>query len=260
VSTVTKFILINSFPKSGNTWLRSILSHLLFDGSLARIPDRYHQSPHQGTPFTLPGGETIKLYKHHDSGLRQIDGAIEEEHLCVFYIVRHPLDVFVSQLNYMLLPLSSIADPSLRPSVSRYALKSAKPIDQLSHDEIDIYFKSFVLFGTLQPLFTTAGSWIEHAQYWHTQMSGPVPIIRLRYEDMLLDPFTALEPAINLLGCSRNDLEVALLRADESTARDGAFFWRRQANSHLDFLSSAQIKLFYDLYSQELMDLGYPAL
>ena len=65
----------------------------------------------------------------------------------VLYIVRHPLDVFLSQLNYV------SANVTANPNIM---LPCNSVEDVIARGDLDLYFGAFSVFGTLQPGFADA--------------------------------------------------------------------------------------------------------
>ena len=92
-----------SFPKCGNTWLRAIVAAMV---GIPQEPDdlqKYLTDIYQGTPYQHPWehqGRRWLFYKaHHNHVLTEFKGQPLETDK-VIYIYRHPLDAFVSYLNF----------------------------------------------------------------------------------------------------------------------------------------------------------------
>lgn len=251
-----RFIPIVSFPKSGNTWLRSIFSHLLYDGAFESIPNKYTQGPFVGGVAALPGGVQLRMYKSHDRILHGSVGNLEVRHVGAIHIIRHPLDVFLSLLNYMLLNPESV-HPDLRPGKHSFAFPPASIEEILSGEQLDVFFKTFVLYGTLMPTFHAAGSWFEHNEYWLNRDGDDIPIFRLRYEDLLEKGAEPLFPVARALGRSAAAMTAAFEAAAADTAPDGKFFWKQKAGTYHEVLSGEQLDLFHRLLGERTAALGY---
>lgn len=168
---MAKIIWIASYPRSGNTWVRFLLAHLLVDRVessahlLELIPD-IHRSISGGQLY----GPTMTLIKTHWAWAPNLP--LREDTVGVVYLVRNPLDVLASGLDYRLLrPGSSLA--GLSPEGRTAFVKQW--IDQ------------FILRGA-EPSWLTLGigSWSENVTSW-TDAPLPFPRLVLRYEDLSLD-------------------------------------------------------------------------
>ena len=236
---------IYSFPKSGNTWVRYFINSLFEFGDVSKIcPDMYAN----GLPKIHGNlnGESFSFYKAHSKKINSKFHGVPLTHKAVIYIIRNPLDVFLSYLNYML----RIADNS------SYSIKYNSFEDVIAQDDIDLFFKSFCLFGTIDPKFIDAGSWIENVDYWLFGKHD-FPVIVLRYEKMLEDPFNEFSKLGELLNFSDDDLKRSLSTADEKTQIDGNFFWKRNHGGYKEYLSDYQIKYFKGKHYNILEKTGY---
>ncbi|MCH9806520.1 MAG: hypothetical protein K0U74_02195 [Alphaproteobacteria bacterium] len=177
------FIAINSFPKSGNTWVRTFLTHLCFDGSLDSIPDKYRDDLFEAPTFTLPDDRAVRFYKSHDQNLvRKVEDR-DLEHAAVIHIRRHPLDVFLSHLNFLHLPFEKHSQT--RPAGNPF-ITSFSNFDEIQEKGmIWAFLGVFFVYGTLNPRFTAAGSWWKNTNYWMDRPDRGMPIFRYRYEDLV---------------------------------------------------------------------------
>lgn len=249
------FIGVYSFPKSGNTWMRQILAELFFDGSIAACPDIHRQDIHEAPVATLPDGTLVRFYKSHAPTIVQRSRQKPVDHAAVIYIRRHPLDVFLSYLNFMR------SDVNKAPPLKRLFKPFASVEQLVENGEIASFLEAFILFGTIDPQFAASGSWFENVANWNAPSivvgNTEIPVVHLRYEDMVANGADALEPVRALMGISRVDMETALTKAAEKTKRDGKFFWKQTPGLYKDMLPAKLIRRFADYHGERVRALGY---
>ena len=160
-----------SYPKSGNTWLRAFLYSYIF-GELKnsadlnqRIPDIDHRPV---IPVSNPAGIFSKTHF-----------TFSRQHPCIdqttafIYILRHPKDVLLSNLNY--LKLIGTLDATDEQFAQRFIDNMGAPI---------WYNRGY-------------GSWIQHADSWLTQPKYPNMV--LRYEEMKQHPRDAFTRVLEFI-------------------------------------------------------------
>ncbi len=254
----TKYVCINSFPKSGNTFTRSILSYALYGSGFDTIPDGHREDIKACPIFYAPDGTALRLYKYHSKFLSNMFRMGEIEHYAVIYIQRHPLDVFLSWLNYLLLDPEDIENPTLR-SKNNFILPR-KGFSDLSKEEcIEPYFKAFITFGTLSPQFQVAGSWVEHWNYWKKKREK-FHVVTIRYEDLARKPRkrNVLSGLAKAFGKTNDQMNKAFYKAQKETKKDGKFFWQQTPYNFTNFLSEEQVKYFYTIFNDVMEEMGYP--
>ncbi len=230
---------IYSFPKSGNTWVRVIMSKVM-QKSVSHIPDLHNQELSDAATFN--GNRFFKL---HAGQNRKVWNGQQLETTHVIHIRRNPLDVFVSYLNM------------LSNNVGGKASIPFKSVDAIKDDPLfEIYFHSFIATGHLSSEFIhTTKNYFEHNKYWLNQKS--VPVINLRYEDMLADTKSALAPVQELIGVDDETLDQALVDAGKATKPDGKFFWKQQEKNYRQYLTPEQIDLFLKYRGEQCRKIGY---
>jgi len=154
---MSDFIWIASFPKSGSTWLRFILAHLLFDpkgdNSVIRemVPNIHDWRGN--LKYDWQGAFPVKTH------LAQHNLPVRMHSRAAIYIYRNPLDVIDSTLSYM----NPKTDPEREDLISQFCMN-----------------------GAVEPWGKTLayGSWEENLESWTAGSLG-FPVLSLRYEDML---------------------------------------------------------------------------
>lgn len=220
---MSNMILLASYPKSGNTWLRILLSNLLhpekapvsindilvggfktdkrisFDqympwesSDLSRettdcfLPDYYRLALENET-------DTVFL-KTHDMLRKNQDGEYifpSERVKAAIHIVRHPLDVLPSYSKHFGLAheegLTAMLNPHQRIKTQHNLAKDKRRLPE-EH-----------------------GSWNTHTLSWMDK-NIPFPVHRVRYEDLRKDPLTQFAELFSALGMSfsKEQLQIAI--------------------------------------------------
>lgn len=239
---------VYSFPKSGNTWMRHILGKALkLENIYKQIPDAY-TDPIWDKAIDV-GGRSMIIYKSHSKNeLKNIQGR-EFENDLLLYIVRHPLDVFCSQLNF-------VSDNVMSDGKIMLPCESVSAI--VEQGTLDLFFGAFCTYGTLQPTFADAASWFVNAEQWRARANAePDRVFVVRYEDMMNQGAAALAPFGKELGLTEADLAASMEDARASTKPDGKFFWKQKTGNYKDLLSEDMIERFETIYKDRLTPLGY---
>ena len=202
-----RFGWLVSYPKSGNTWLRMMLSSLLAGGAAVDINqsgddigvstfaemDEFlgvesSELTREEIASAQPGLHAALLalaagplllrkvhdrYWHTPSGEAVFDAEVTRG---VVYLIRDPRDVAVSYAHHRGLPLDRTIDIMADPEAA-LASSFASPKRQLP-----------------QPV----GSWSGHVTSWLEQ--SRLPVLVLRYEDLREDPEAGLDAAAAALG------------------------------------------------------------
>ena len=166
--------LLASYPRSGNTWLRHLLERVtgLVTGSDTR-PDRNLSralSCHPTKPLVGEGivedshVSVVKTHWPERRGLRQFSASR------VVLIVRNPYDAIDSYWN----------------------LCTTNTHDRVVHDTIYQKYSS-KWRGLVQSEMHT---WKQFHEYWHSLQKSSLPILTVRYEDLVLEPQSTLERII----------------------------------------------------------------
>jgi len=159
---VTEFTWIASYPKSGNTWCRYIVAHILFDFD----PDTWRLDA------TIPDinnwtGDLIHQYKGAFPAKTHMTYSAIPPQMAMrnaIYLVRHPLDLVVSMAGYM--------EP------------------EGSEDAVNDVLEDFIRGGggLSKWLHLGFGTVSENVGSWADARDRGEPILIVRYEDLLQDP------------------------------------------------------------------------
>lgn len=210
---------IASYPKSGNTWVRFIVAALLRGGEVpdsatmeALVPD-VHRS---GLPPPREEGWTLKTHWMYDPTATCFARSRRAIH-----ILRNPLDVFASGFDY-----GEGDDPAERDRALTEFLQ---------------------LGGFARCMDLGMGNWEQHLASW-TEAARRMPVLRLRYEELLTAPEEGIRDIARFLGLEATAAQVAriaeatsfaaLRRLEErelAEGREGFFLTERREKRRADF-------------------------
>ena len=194
-------IWIASFPKSGNTWIRSIISSLIYsdDGifnfellkKIEQFPNKKHfeiftdkyQNPHELKKFWIAAQDKInldnkaKFFKTHHINCKIGEYSFTNKNntLGTIYIVRDPRNLVNSFSNHY--------------SINKHTAK--KTITSREFVTGAIYREN-----KQSNVFTIIGSWKDHYNSW---TKSNYNLLIIKYEDLLLDPQKELNKIIKYL-------------------------------------------------------------
>ncbi|MDC0584468.1 sulfotransferase domain-containing protein [Bacteroidales bacterium] len=208
-------IWLASYPKSGNTWFRIILSNLLSDNenqidinNLERTPiassrdlfdehapicaselthreiDLYRPQVYRSLSNSQNKTAFLKVHDSYHKNYKQKAIFPTDVSIGAIYIVRNPLDIVASFSNHLNRNIDSTIKLMNSP---------------------DFAFAEG-LKGLPQQLRQQIGSWSGHVQSWISQTEIPICIVR--YEDMLNDTFTTLKKVLSFCKLNNSDGEI----------------------------------------------------
>jgi hypothetical protein len=265
-----RIVWLASYPKSGNTWLRFLLGHLLA-GPIERSAELGGRVP---DAHKIEDWSTLDSGRVHYVKTHWAFDQIRIAHSCeaAVQIVRNPFDVLAANFNFYLLTSASEIDACDAAGFER--LRRA-------------YVERFIQWrGDLRWLPLGAGSWPHHVRSW-LEAGSRLPVLRLRYEDLLARPGPEVARLVAFLGLEadaaaiesavqRSSFEaLSALEEREIGARQTGLFWRESYNpGHArgqrfvnrgtarfgrDLLSADERARIAQLFRTELELLGYPA-
>jgi hypothetical protein len=276
---MSKVVWLASYPKSGNTWMRTFLWALKNKGplNLNRISTGGIFSGKQileqaldVNPDWLHPEEIDRLqrvaYRHHFEVSKQQlivkihdaytmspwDGLpripLSSDHLVV-YIVRNPIDVVPSFANHSSKDYDSIIEKSLNNPKGGLSMKAG-------------WGNQFA-----QPM----GTWSMHVESWLDQRVAPVHLVR--YEDMKTNPFQTFKGVVMAMQLSHSDEEIqhAIERTRfdvikeleekqgfrEKANPDSSFFFHGRVGRGKEVLNQKQIDQVVKIHSSMMERLEY---
>jgi hypothetical protein len=177
-------VLVASYPRSGSTWLRFLLTEVLtgrpaeWDVVNRTIPDL---GRHQDAPALLP--DRGRLIKTHDRSAGPCRKAV--------YLVRDVRDVVLSEY--------------------RWRLRGG------SDRTLDQHIAETLAADTPMSLF---GPWPDHVAYWlGTDLARGGDLLLVRFEDLRADPAGKLAEALAFLGIPASAEAVAAAIENNSVRR-----------------------------------------
>ena len=177
---MSEFIWVASYPKSGSTWMRFILSHLLFDvggdaGKVREMVPNMHDWT-GGLKYDWQGAHPVKTH------LQQHDLPPRMHTRSAIYVIRNPLDMVDSAIGYI------------------------KPADDAEREDL---INQFCVNGSIEPWGTTLGygSWEDNIQSW-TAESRDFPLLIMQYEDILDAPHDNIARVAEFLGADADDKKI----------------------------------------------------
>ena len=242
-----------SYPKTGSTWLREILTNILVPGGDARLSaiPSFQKAWPEDVPQYLLWGEPVHLLKTHLFPQNPRMRACPHRTLGAITIRRHPLDILLSALNYA--KVKGKADVFLNQAI--------KPVeDIIADDEFPYYIDQFSENDGFPWFSGPAGELSLYRERW-LSFTQDLPHHEICYEDLFADPENGIRDLLGFLQieATPEDIQRVYRTADRRTAQNGAFFWKRRAYNFEDILSSALIAAFHAKCADQLAGSGYPA-
>ncbi len=186
---------LSAFPKSGSTWLRFMLQHLIHG------PPRSSQDVEHGMPSIHTeesGGWRAALQRGgivltHKSFAAQ--AAFHPRVDAFIQMVRHPADVVLSDAHFF--ALTQLDEKMARE-------KGTRSVEVVMRELGQLYLTTVLHYGKVPKQDRLGfGSWSENVGGWLEQRAH-CPNILLRYEDLRADPVAQLERICTFLGLARS--------------------------------------------------------
>lgn len=239
-----------SYPKSGNTWVKTILNEILgYDEYGQNKILTFQKTYPSDAPLLTIRGEKVKLLKTHLHPKNPRMALCTDETCGAITIRRHPLDILLSSLNYA----------GLKGIERHFKNGKIKSVEEIIEDgEFPYYIEQFAANDGF-PWFTgPCGPMSDYMRKWR-EVGKKVPNIELCYESMVANPETGIQELAKFLGIdlSEGKLQNVAAAADKRTAQNGNFFWKRRAYNFTHMLPDDMIKLFKNTCEPQLRGFGY---
>lgn len=279
------------YPKSGNTWVRNIVSKLgqLVDQSYMMM-DLDATTDKAFTPLLHPvikvGGQGAVLFKSHleygRMGPRLGEFTTPLSLAKAVLIRRHPLDVLLSYINYIkflvlealkngqpfppglrkyCLAELGLAEADLEETVrERFSLEQLRDAGVLSR-ALDSFSRNDLNILALPVVFS---SWKNQTLSWRNQKDYPV--FELSYEEFLADNHRCLEGLARFLDVPLDRLVVAAdmigkitsqARQNDLQTKHVSFYNKMKAGYYVNYFSPQEVAAFAAKHAGDLKEVGY---
>lgn len=209
------------------------------------IPDIHEKGPSTGSLMrSVTIEEDVRFYKSHVCG----NPAIRPDKVLLIY--RHPLDVFLSSLNYFY----------IQKRKELFLNQIEKNVEQLKRDgELAYYFNDFMKRLGSNYYWDMLGSNSNYSSYLRRALANK-KCCPIRYEDLIDRPLESFADLLHRLfpGAEFRLSHELFDRVDKKTKHSGKpFFWRATKEAYLEFLTPEQIDAFEKRHGGFLRRLGY---
>lgn len=248
-----RIVGLYSFPKSGNTWLRAIIAGITGmpggPGMLQRYVTDSHYGPVIVNPWEFQDRNWYFYKSHRKDVLTEHAGQVFDTDR-ILYMYRHPLDVFLSYLNFVSGNVAAKVGENLPVRFER--------VEELTPDQMETLFAIFLEHATLFPENRAFGGLFEHVANFRRLAESQGNVLILRYEDLYDDFDAEVRRICDFLELENVNVQRAFRVADRRTQRNGKFFWKRKKGNFRDYLTEDQISRFGRAHAGDMAALGYP--
>jgi hypothetical protein len=273
-------VWIASYPKSGNTWLQTVVRHA---GKTYGFPntdlDVYKLINEKRAPQVVRGVRprvspvpTAVLKTH---AVFRNDGKLHPElglkTAGFVYVMRNPLDMLLSYINFTRQQYGKRVDSAeyqkrlfidLLGFDKPFSFESwqAMTLESIPRFNLDHALTKFTDNDTNIPGLagTTRSSWLEHCRSWHGA-SSTMPSVILRYEDLLqgASSFFPLTKVFRFTSEQISEAVEAVNTLQHEKKNKQVFFNKMTSFYFREFFSPTVVSRFLAKFEAELKTLGY---
>lgn len=246
---------VASYPKSGNTWIRYILAHLLFKASENKdvrkqvgeaVPDMHYQKNIFDAPeINLAHQPKVSFAKTHTCGFPNLS---QVKNVGFIYIYRHPLDVLISTINYSYISKNK----------NFFHDNCLYSVDQLKqNNQINWYVEKFMEDLKIDGFYKMSNTWLNHVNTWIDIAENHPMSIVVKYEDLLDNTFESLKKLCDFFDKTEHQIKESVEFSQKHTNDGGKFFWKKKSRNYEEYLDQKLITRFNSKYADILGKLGY---
>jgi hypothetical protein len=280
------------YPKSGNTWVQSILASLGQQVDPSYVQHDIHVSGSMGLslkphPVIRIGAEPAVVFKSHEyfktTGFEHNNPKFGVKKLTKAVLVkRNPLDMLLSYINYIRFVSQKRRDNNqpFPKGLQEYCIKHLQlPVEDLETKLIELYsleylrdhgilsnaLSSFISCDLGVPPFTTASStWDNQILSWEQQKE--IELLVLRYEDLVsnhsdsmqkLAEFIGVNPELLYAASASANAAATKVRNSEMGNKNALFYNKMSCGYFVDFFEKQSLQFFVDKHRQILNLCGY---
>ncbi|HEX9022750.1 MAG TPA: sulfotransferase domain-containing protein [Geobacteraceae bacterium] len=278
---MAKIVWLASYPKSGNTWIRVLLTNYLRDADTPADINRLDGGPIASARLWFDEWAGIEASALSDTVVERLRPEVYRcmaaESRDTLYMKVHdawgrtdrgeglfPRDISAGVVYILRNPLDMAAS-----CAHHWGVTVDKAVENLCDPEFVI---ARSLGGMTDQLRQFLGSWSGHAQSWLDESGLPVRVVR--YEDLLSDPESAFGQIVRVCGIPHDGARVRkavafsafseMQRQEEengfrerSVVAPGPFFRRGQAGAWREELSLDLVKPLIEAHGAMMKRFGY---
>lgn len=237
---------ISSYPKCGNTWMRYIISTYFSVNVHTGIPDVHQQNrkTKELIEYIKVNNTNVGFYKSHVTDSPQMN---PDKIICIY---RHPLDVFLSNLNYFY----------ITGRKDMFEDEAPVSVDALvKNGRFNYYFQDFIEKVGSNYYVGLLGNKSDYFEYLRNALSNS-KVTAIKYEDLYDSPSETIRNVLfKTLNYDSGAIdESVFVRVNKNTKySNNPFYWKATKSNYNNYLSVQQINKFISQYNNELRWLGY---
>lgn len=224
-------LLIVSTPRSGNTWLRYMLT------SLYQLQPFAVHAPQDLDWTNLPQRSIVQLHWHRTLEFKQL---LQQHHIQPITIIRHPIAVLLSIWQFA----------THEPATAKWLQGEGGNEDSILNQPLNSRaFLDYACSDRAKALLSISTEWWKQAG-----------TLNVSYENLVTNPEHTLIQLCKTIGSPQREIQKVLndntLEKLQKTTTNN-HFWQGQANAWQEMLSFEFIQTIEHTHSNVLQQLGY---